>query len=206
MKKIIFISIVFLISFNLIFAIYPVMGKSDNSAIPAIPAVPATPAQPQKGGPAIRAIHATPAQPAVPYHKQDLIHTIVLENQDSSGMILGDDDINGAFSYYVEDNKFNFSFTGKAPTANNWYALVVGEDPLNHPETAVILNYPRSDGNTGEIIINDGVFELNRDLRNAKVWLVLGSDLLLLPRYDGFTGWNGWRSEYYLFGTNLINY
>ncbi len=113
--------------------------------------------------------------------------------------------IAGKMTYNISGSTFNFTFTGKAPSANNWYALVVGKHPKNHPETAVILDYPRSDGNTGDITISKSI-ELNRDLKNVKVWLVLGSDLLLLPHYDGYTGWSGWQPQYYLFGANLVNY
>lgn len=198
MKKQFFYTLVILAMFGILLS--PTTAFLKNGAAPAIPA---TPAQPQKGGPAIP---ATPAKSAVPAHKQDSSGIIILEDQDLSGGIIGDNDINGTFSYYVEENILYFSFTGKAPTANNWYALVMGVDPINSPETSVILSYPRSHGDTGEIIINDGIFELPYDLNNAKVWLVLGSDIITSPRYDRLLEWTNYRPEYYLFGTSLIHY
>jgi hypothetical protein len=111
----------------------------------------------------------------------------------------------GKLTYNVSGSTFDFSFTGIAPIANDWYALVVGDDPLNHPETAVILDYPRSGGDTGEINITKSI-ELNRDFKKIQVWLVLGSDIITDGRYTTITEWIGWHTQYYLFGTKLVNY
>ena len=125
---------------------------------------------------------------------------IILEDQD-----LSNDDKKGILVYCTEGSEFKFAFSGNVPIANDWYALVVGEDPKNNPNTAAIINYPRSGGDTGEITVSGSV-NLNRDLNNAEVWMVLGGDLVLLPHYDGYTAWDSWHPESYLFGTSLINY
>ncbi len=130
---------------------------------------------------------------------------VILEDHDSSGAILWGNDINGVLVYCTQGGEYKFAFSGKTPVANDWYALVIGEDPRNDPETAVIVDYSRSDGNTGGIHVSKSI-ELNRDLVNTEVWLVLGGDLMLLPRYDGYTAWSGWNPESYLFSTKSINY
>jgi len=130
---------------------------------------------------------------------------VILEDQDSSGAILSNNGFKGAFIYGFSSDKFNFSFTGRAPIANDWYALVIGEDPRNHPETAVILEYPRSDGNTGDITLS-GNIELDRDLNNVQVLLVHASDIGTNGDYTRILNWNIWSPELYLFGSTLINY
>ncbi len=121
----------------------------------------------------------------------------------------GNSDTNAGASatmtYNISGSTFNFSFTGTAPVINDWYALVVGEDPLNHPETTVIIEYPRSDGTTGDIAINKSI-ELSRDLKKVQVMLVWARDITTTPQYDAITQWIGWHPEYSLFGNGLINY
>lgn len=111
----------------------------------------------------------------------------------------------GQMTYNVSGSTFNFSFTAIAPIANDWYALVVGKDPLNHPETAVILDYPRSGGDTGEINIAKSI-ELNRDLKKVQVWLVHAHDIATDGRYTRILYWTNWGPEHYLFGSSLIKY
>jgi len=113
--------------------------------------------------------------------------------------------IQGELTYRVSGSTFDFTFDGVAPVINDWYALVVGEDPLNDPTSAVIIHYPRSHGVTGEIHIEKSI-ELDRDLKKVQVWLILGGDLMLLPYYDGYTEWVGWQPEKYLFGDGLVHY
>jgi len=111
----------------------------------------------------------------------------------------------GKITYNVAGSTFDFTFIGIAPVINDWYALVVGEDPLNHPETAVILHYPRSHGVTGEINITKSI-ELDRDLKKVQVWLVLGSDIRTDGRYKRILEWVGWHPEKHLFGAKLVHY
>lgn len=111
----------------------------------------------------------------------------------------------GKITYNVAGSTFNFSFTGIAPVINDWYALVVGEDPLNHPETAVILHYPRSHGVTGEINITKSI-ELDRDFKKVQVWLVWAGDIHTDGRYKIITEWIGWQPQKHLFGAKLVHY
>ena len=140
------------------------------------------------------------AIPALAAAKSPALKTIYLYQQGPS-----DGTAWGKLTYNASGSTFNFSFTGIAPIANDYYALVVGDDPLNHPETAVILDYPRSGGDTGEINMSKSV-ELNRDLKKVQVWLVWAGDITTDGRYTMITGWIGWHPHNHLFGAGLVNY
>jgi hypothetical protein len=110
----------------------------------------------------------------------------------------------GSLTYNVSSSTFNFTFTGKAPIGNDWYALVLGPHPYLHSENTVIIDYPRSN-DAGDITVSKSI-ELNRNLKNMQVWLVWAHDIGTDGRYTTITEWTGWHPKYYLFGTCLVNY
>lgn len=110
----------------------------------------------------------------------------------------------GQFTYDHAGPTFNFTFTGYAPVENDWYALVLGEDPYNNPEGTIILDYPRS-GLGGYISVSKNM-ELNTDLKKMQVWLVWSGDIMVDPYYTTITQWIGWHPQYHLFGDKLVHY
>ncbi|MCD6550483.1 hypothetical protein J7K24_02985 [bacterium] len=97
----------------------------------------------------------------------------VLENKEGAEpwkLILGDG-IQGTLTYKVKSPTFDFTFSGKAPLANHKYYLIAGGTPSGSswdPDTEIASF--TTDGN-GNFDISGNV-ELNKDLKDAKVWAV----------------------------------
>lgn len=136
---------------------------------------------------------------------EQLKGTAVLENKDPSNwMVMADDDVTGTLTYGVKDAKFDFAFSGKAPSANTGYSLVMYEEAFStpaatgFPRNVIVLGAATSDG-SGNVSIPSTSVELNQNISDMKVWLVRTSDLV------GST-LSGWNPGTYLFDTGLIDY
>ncbi len=124
--------------------------------------------------------------------------TAVLENKTAGPdyeLILGDG-FQGTLTYKVKNPTFEYTFTGKAPTANASYTLLAAKDPW--PQTGSIVLGTTTSGAGGEVNFS-GNPEINADLKNHKVWLILSND------WDG-AKMIGWNQASYLLETGLIWY
>ena len=126
--------------------------------------------------------------------------TAVLENKtgDPDWQILGDDTIKGTLTYNVKGPKFDYGFTGTAPSGSTEYCLWIGGTPTGANWDAKIklgCNTSASDGN----IAISGNPDLGQDVKDGKAWLIKAGD------YDGTT-WLGWNPTQYLWETGLIWY
>ncbi len=122
--------------------------------------------------------------------------TAWLENKDTSKWkVLGDDDIKGTLEYEVKSPKFVFEFDGKVELPSTTYVLAAGYDGGSDVDTYLGEADSDADGN----ISFSGEVDLNKDLKDVKVWL--------LPK----TSWNGgsvkWlQMDKWLWETGLIWY
>jgi len=106
----------------------------------------------------------------------------------------------GILTYEVMSPTFDFSFTGRAPSAGKEYALVIGDNPW---DAGQLLGTDTADG-SGNVDIPLTSVELGQSYDHAKVWLILSSDWTGAVGDAGhMTHWNG--SEY-LYETGLIEY
>jgi len=106
-------------------------------------------------------------------YAEQLEGTAWLENKQGADpwLIIHGDGIDGTLTYKVKNPTFDFTFTGIAPLTNHLYYLVAGGTPSGgswDPNT--LLGSATSDG-AGAITIS-GNLNLNKDMKNAKVWLV----------------------------------
>lgn len=136
---------------------------------------------------------------------EQLKGTAILENKDSSNwLVLADDDITGTLTYGVKDATFDFTFSGKAPSASTNYSLVMYEEafstPANSawPRAVIVLGAATSDA-SGNVSIPSTSVELSQNIANMKVWLVRTADLT-------GSSLSGWNPGTYLFDTGLIDY
>jgi len=99
-------------------------------------------------------------------------------------------DINGTLTYKVKNPTFDFTFTGKAPLTNTKYYLIAGENHGSNPskwDPDTELGYATSETN-GEITIS-GNLDINKNLKDAKLWLV--------PEFNGSNcGWDGSKMKW----------
>lgn len=99
--------------------------------------------------------------------------TTVLE--DKSGApdwkLVLDNDIKGTLTYEVKNPKFKFDFNGKVKTPGD-YVLAAGMKPAggNNYDVDTYLGEGTADG--GGIISFNGDIELNKDMKDMKVWLM----------------------------------
>ncbi|MDD5739060.1 MAG: TasA family protein [Candidatus Pacebacteria bacterium] len=108
--------------------------------------------------------------------------------------VLGDK--TGTLTYGVKDDAFNYTFSGTAPVANASYVLLSVVDPWPQTGSTVLANVT-TDG-SGNFSVS-GSYDYEKDLVNAKTWLVLASD------WNG-TNMIGWHPASYLFETGLMDY
>lgn len=100
-----------------------------------------------------------------------LTGTALLENKDISNepwVIKTEDTIKGTLTYRVKGPTFKFDFSGKAPLVNHDYVLAAGFDSGTNVDTKLGTGTSSSDGS----ITITGDLDLNKDLKNVKVWLV----------------------------------
>jgi len=90
------------------------------------------------------------------------------DGQPGSVYLTPDDAYSGILTYEVMDPEFDFSFTGKAPSANTDYVLAAGYDAGSNVDT--YLGESSTDAN-GDITII-GSIELNKHMKDVKVWLM----------------------------------
>ncbi|MDD4990254.1 MAG: TasA family protein [Candidatus Pacebacteria bacterium] len=130
-----------------------------------------------------------------------LTGTLVLSNKDPNRpvtdgwFVLGTK--TGTLTYGVKDDTFNYTFSGTAPAANTDYVLLSIVDPWPQTGSTVLNNNIHTDA-TGAFNAT-GTTDYNKDLINAKTWLVLQSD------WDG-SKMIGWHPASYLFETGLMDY
>ena len=125
--------------------------------------------------------------------------SVVLENKTGpTAWDIIQDGISGTLNYETHGSKFEYSFSGKAPLTNHSYVLVVGYNASTDVDTYVGQGV--TNGN-GEISFNGSV-DLNKDMVNAKAWLVPAEN------WSGVMIWTGWPSMVpnILWETGLIDY
>ena len=129
--------------------------------------------------------------------------TVVLENKtgDPNWQII-DDGYKGTLTYKVKNPTFDFSFTGKANLLDHDYHLIAGWKVVGTGyDVDTLLGSGKTNG-SGDIIITGNV-NLNKDMKDVKVWLV--------PT-ENWSGtevtWGGWPTcvSNFLWETGLIWY
>jgi len=93
-----------------------------------------------------------------------------LENKDANWKLELDDAFEGTLTYIVKNPTFDFDFTGTVKT-NEDYVLVAGYDGSTNADT--VLGVGTS---AGGVITISGDVELDRDMKDVKVWLVPTTD------------------------------
>lgn len=101
---------------------------------------------------------------------EQLYGTAWFENKEGAEpwKLVLDDDINGTLEYEVKHPTFTYSFIGKAPLANTAYVLAAGYDGGSNVDTYLGEGTTDGDGN----VAISGDVELNKDMKDVKVWLV----------------------------------
>jgi len=127
-----------------------------------------------------------------------LDNKINADGQPGSVYLTPDDEFEGTLEYEVKGPEFDFKFTGKAPKAGEWYVLAAGYDSGSNVDTYLGDGY--TDAN-GDITIEDSI-ELNKDMKDVKVWLVTEDNWDWIGEH--VTGWG--NMGYYLWETGLIWY
>lgn len=136
----------------------------------------------------------------VELYAEQLTDTKILENKDSSvePWAIVHDDIKATLTYKVKNPTFDFTFSGKAPLPNHPYVLAAGYDAGTNVDTYLGEGTTNS---SGDITIN-GSIELDKNLEDAKVWLVPAENW---TTGSGITGWN-YFAHGFLWETGLIDY
>jgi len=102
-------------------------------------------------------------------------------------------------AYKMNNDTFNYDLAVNGLTASANYVVVSGTNPYNGPDTVQLVAFT-TDG-SGNYNVTGQVEDLNKDLTNAKVWVIPASD------WTGPTGpMTGWNGANYLFEIALIDY
>lgn len=125
---------------------------------------------------------------------------VVLENKTgpTAWDVIQGDEISGTLSYKTHGSKFDFAFSGKAPLANHNYVLAIGYNASTDVDTYVGQGTTNNSG----VISFGGSVDLNKNMVNAKAWLVP------VENWSGGMVWTGWPSMVpnILWETGLIWY
>jgi spore coat-associated protein N len=100
-------------------------------------------------------------------------------------------------SYNAKADQFKYDLTVNGLTASTNYVLVSGSNPYNGSDTVQLATFT-TDG-SGAYSVTGQVIDVNKDLKNAKVWVIPASD------WNGST-MTGWHGASYLFETALVDY
>lgn len=99
-------------------------------------------------------------------------------------------------SYNAKADQFKYDLTANGLTAGTPYVIVSGPNPYT---TAPVLLASFTTDGSGNYATTGQSVDLNKDLENAKAWVIPASD------WNGTT-MTGWHGEQYLFETALIDY
>jgi len=126
-------------------------------------------------------------------------HKLFLDNKDGEpNWYFIPDDTWGILKYPAASLTFDYSFKGHGLDSSTSYSLIYYPEPqTTWPWPITVIGSGSTDPN-GDITLS-GTPDLGMDLTNAKIWLVLSSDIV-----GG--SMSGWTPTKYLFEANKINY
>ena len=123
--------------------------------------------------------------------------TLLMENKDAGWSVIKGDGIWGVLKFNESGSTFNYTFKGYGLAAGTNYSLIYYPEPAAWPNPVTIIGSGLTVGND---LTLSGTPDLGMDLTNAKIWLVLSSDI------NASSQLSGWNPTKYLYEYNLINY